>query len=545
MRAVLEEDIARRKRAEEQLQASLEEKEALLKEVHHRVKNNLQLISSLLSLQAARIAEPAVAELFAESRNRVRSMALVHENLYRAGNFARISMATHIQNLCARFNPCVRHERRHVELAIRIGDVQLDLDRAVPCGLIVNELVSNALKHAFPDGRAGRVCVELQPFGDKQHVLVVGDDGVGLPADLDHRRANSLGLQLVDDLTQQLHGHHRGEPRWRNDLHDHLRDGPPRGAGAMTPARILVVEDDRVVARDIQHQLTRIGHTVVGVTPSGEDAVRLALESHPDLVLMDVRLEGALDGVDAAQQIRDRCQVPVVFLTAYADDETLERARVTEPFGYLLKPFEDSELRTVIEMALYKHAAERKLRESERRYAVTLASIGDAVIATDDQTRVTFLNPVAEVLTGWPQAEATGRPLAEVFHIINEETRQPVEDPAAKVLRLGIVVGLANHTVLLARDGREVPIDDCGAPIIDDRGSITGVVLVFRDTTLRRQAEEAAALRLANARLELALRGSNIGIWEIDMPDGDFRRRPLALGEHLGATRLRTPRFPD
>ena len=312
----------------------------------------------------------------------------------------------------------------------------------------------------------------------------------------------------------------------------------------MTSARILVVEDDRVVARDIQHQLTRIGHTVVGVTQSGEDAVRLALESHPDLVLMDIRLEGALDGVDAAQQIRDRCQVPVVYLTAYADDETLKRARVTEPFGYLLKPFEDSQLRTVIEMALYKHTAERKLRESERRYAVTLASIGDAVIATDGQARVTFLNPVAEALTGWPQAEAAGRPLAEVFHIVNEETRQPVEDPAAKVLRLGTVVGLANHTVLMARDGREVPIDDCGAPIVDDRGRITGVVLVFRDTTQRRQAEEAAVLRKAHSRLELAVRGSNLGIWEHDMPDGrldDSRATFINVWESLGYDPLTSP----
>jgi two-component sensor histidine kinase len=97
-------------------------------------------------------------------------------------------------------------DRRRVELAIQIGDVQLDLDRAVPCGLIVNELVSNALKHAFPDDRAGRLCVELEPFGDKQLVLVVGDNGVGLPADLDYHRADSLGLQLVDDLTQQLNG---------------------------------------------------------------------------------------------------------------------------------------------------------------------------------------------------------------------------------------------------------------------------------------------------------------------------------------------------
>jgi PAS domain S-box-containing protein len=141
------------------------------------------------------------------------------------------------------------------------------------------------------------------------------------------------------------------------------------------------------------------------------------------------------------------------------------------------------------------HRSRRHIAASERRYAVTLSSIGDAVIATDNQARVTFLNPVAEALTGWPQADAVGRLLAEVFHIINEQTRQPVEDPGAKVLRLGIVVGLGNHTALLARNGREVPIDDCGAPILDDQGGIRGVVLVFRDVTQRRRAEEAEALR--------------------------------------------------
>ncbi len=202
----LRQENSERKRAEEQLQASLAEKEALLKEVHHRVKNNLQLISSLLSLQAAHIEDPAVAELFADSRNRVRSMALVHENLYQAANFARISMATHIQNLCAHLTRVYGLHSRRVQLALRIGDVELGLDRAISCGLIVNELVSNALKHAFPDGRAGRLSIELQPLGGQQHVLVVGDNGVGLPADLDPRRSNSLGLQLVDDLTKQLHG---------------------------------------------------------------------------------------------------------------------------------------------------------------------------------------------------------------------------------------------------------------------------------------------------------------------------------------------------
>ena len=123
--------------------------------------------------------------------------------------------------------------------------------------------------------------------------------------------------------------------------------------------------------------------------------------------------------------------------------------------------------------------AEEELRQSERRYAVTLTSIGDAVIATDDSARVTFMNRVAEMLTGWQVAEAIGRPISEVFHIINEESREVVEDPAAKVLRLGTIVGLANHTALLARDGRELPIDDSGSPIIDDSGNITGVVLVF------------------------------------------------------------------
>jgi PAS domain S-box-containing protein len=277
----------------------------------------------------------------------------------------------------------------------------------------------------------------------------------------------------------------------------------------MRSARILIVEDDRIVARDIEHQLMRIGHSVVGMTGRGEDALPLALSTQPELVLMDIRLEGTVDGVDAAEQIRRHCHVPVVFLTAYADDETVRRASLTEPFGYLLKPFEDTQLRTVIEMALYKHAAERKLRESERRFVTTLSSIGDAVIATDHQARVTFMNPVAESLTAWPQSEAVGRPLPEVFRIAHEETRKTVEDPAAKVMRLGIVVGLANHTVLLARDGREILIDDCGAPIIDDQGATAGAVLVFRDITQRRRAEEA--LRASQAALVHATRLTTMG----------------------------------
>ncbi|HYQ18871.1 MAG TPA: PAS domain S-box protein, partial [Polyangiaceae bacterium] len=305
----------------------------------------------------------------------------------------------------------------------------------------------------------------------------------------------------------------------------------------MTPAKILIVEDDLIVARDIEQQLSTIGHVVVGVTSRGEDAVQLALNTLPDLVLMDIRLEGEMDGIEAAQRIRDRVRVPVVYLTAYADDQTLHRARITEPFGYILKPFEDSQLRTAIEMALYKHSAEKKLKESERRYAVTLASIGDAVIATDEQARITFMNSVAEALTGFSQREANGLPLSEVFRVISEETGQKAEDPATKVLRLGSVVGLANHTVLRTRDGREIAIDDSGSPIVDDSGAIIGVVLVFRDVTQRRLAERAAALLQANTRLELALRRSNIGVWEMSPSPADrlgARGRYSNLWEQLG-----------
>lgn len=186
--------------------ASLEEKESLLKEVHHRVKNNLQLISSLLSLQASRIDDPAVAELFAESRHRVRSMAMVHENLYRAGNFARVPMPAHVGKLCAELARAYGTAARDITLQVEVDDVQLDLDRAVSCGLIINELLSNALKHAFGQQAGGRVQVGLRVVDEGWCELRVGDDGQGLPPGLEVSRAATLGLQLVDDLVAQLRG---------------------------------------------------------------------------------------------------------------------------------------------------------------------------------------------------------------------------------------------------------------------------------------------------------------------------------------------------
>ncbi len=144
------------------------------------------------------------------------------------------------------------------------------------------------------------------------------------------------------------------------------------------------------------------------------EALALAASTRPDLVLMDIQLKGGTDGITAAEAIRTRWRIPVIYLTAFSDAGTLARAKITEPFGYIIKPFEDREIQSTIEMALYKHEAEERLRESERRYATTLKSIGDGVIATDAQGGITFMNPVAEKLTGWSLAEAQGLPLTRM-----------------------------------------------------------------------------------------------------------------------------------
>jgi two-component system cell cycle sensor histidine kinase/response regulator CckA len=256
------------------------------------------------------------------------------------------------------------------------------------------------------------------------------------------------------------------------------------------PVRILVVEDESIVAEDIKETLEAMGYGVSAIASSGEDAVNRAIENTPDLVLMDIRLKGPMDGIEAAGQIRVRLDAPVIYLTAHTDEATLSRAKVTQPQGYLLKPFAADELRSTIEMALYKHEMEQKLRESERRFATTLRSIGDAVISTDRQQKISFMNPVAEAITGWKQQDALGRDVADVFRIISEDSRKARENPVAQVLQREKLVPLEDGTLLIARDGGEKPIDDSAAPIKDDRGQLTGVVLVFRDITQHRNLEE-------------------------------------------------------
>jgi two-component system, cell cycle sensor histidine kinase and response regulator CckA len=259
----------------------------------------------------------------------------------------------------------------------------------------------------------------------------------------------------------------------------------------MIRPQIMVVEDESIVAEDMKAMLEGFGYTVPAVAFSGEDAVKKAIDTQPDLVLMDIVLKGQMSGVEAVERIRSRCNIPVVYVTAYADEKTVRRAKVTEPFGYLLKPFDARELQTAIEIALYKHQMEKKLQESEQRLSITLRSIGDAVMVTDTEGRITFMNPRAEALTGWSQTEGLGRPVAEVLQVRHEAAPALPESSFVKVLREGMAVDLADHSlVLVAKDGTPRPIDDSAAPLKDDRGNIVGAVLVFRDITERRQLQE-------------------------------------------------------
>lgn len=260
---------------------------------------------------------------------------------------------------------------------------------------------------------------------------------------------------------------------------------------AVNKPRILIVEDEAIVARDIEYLLREMGYDPVGHATQGEQAIDMADALHPHLVLMDIQLSGVMDGIEAAQAIRNKLFIPIVFLTAFAADDILARAKLTEPFGYILKPFSERELRTVLEMALYKHENETRLRLSEANLVVTLNSIGDAVIATDTAGLITRMNPIAERLTGWPLADALGQPLMEVFRIVNTLTRLPSDNPVERVIEHGEVVGLAYHTTLLARDGREHQVADSCAPIRDEAEKIIGMVLVFNDVTEKYRMEMA------------------------------------------------------
>jgi len=204
---LLQVEVAQRMRFEEDLTASLEEKEVLLGEIHHRVKNNLQMIISLLGLQGRSVRDPKIADALQDSQSRVRSMALVHEQLYRSGQLSRIDYRDYLQTLAQELMRSYSRENVSVTLSMDVDPVYLGIRTSLPCGLIITELISNCLKHAFSEGIPGEIHVEFHQVSAHAYRLKVSDNGKGLPEGFDYREAESLGLRLVCNLTEiQLHG---------------------------------------------------------------------------------------------------------------------------------------------------------------------------------------------------------------------------------------------------------------------------------------------------------------------------------------------------
>ena len=250
----------------------------------------------------------------------------------------------------------------------------------------------------------------------------------------------------------------------------------------MSNARILVVEDERITAEDIKDGLKSLGYEVPAVVYSGEDAVCKAGELQPDLVLMDIKLEGEMDGIEAAGEIKKHFDIPVIYLTAYSDENTLERAKRTEPSGYVLKepsgfvhkPFKESELHSIIELTLYRHKMEKN---HDQWLSTMLENMDDALIATDGNGKIRFMNHIAEDLTGWIQEEAVNRDLIDVFKIQNEEWGTIDE------LKLDINEYSLERVLLYDKNGVKIPVSADLNHITDDKGNINGMALVFRDLT--------------------------------------------------------------
>jgi len=253
----------------------------------------------------------------------------------------------------------------------------------------------------------------------------------------------------------------------------------------MTPVRIFIVEDEAPVTNLIRTFLTRTGFAVAGSATRGEESIGQIEQSKPDLVLMDINLEGDLDGIQTAQLVSVRFETPVIFLTGLSDDETLRRSQDAQAFGYLLKPFDQDDLKAAIDLALSKHKVESRLRNVDRWFAATIKSIYDAIITTDQSGLVTFVNPVAESLTGHPLSKALGRPLNRIFQI-SEQTDDSNDGTIGKSHAGGDV---QFEALLVTARSQKLPVECSSAPIKDDAGRTIGRVLAFRDISERKRAE--------------------------------------------------------
>ncbi|HEY8934848.1 MAG TPA: response regulator [Cyclobacteriaceae bacterium] len=300
----------------------------------------------------------------------------------------------------------------------------------------------------------------------------------------------------------------------------------------MSKAGILIVEDSFIVSYHLQKTLENEGYKVLTHVDTGEKGLEFLKTNKADLVLMDVMLNGEMDGIEAATIIKKKYDIPVVYITALSDKDTVFRAKITEPYGFLTKPFEDREICTTIEMAIYKHDIELRLKQSEDKYFSTVRSISDAVVTINGDFQITYMNPSAESVTGWVLGDALGLTIEKVLQLKDADTEQFNVNPVQCSLKSSRMNSMPDGLILRSRDNYLKPIGEGSmSPIIDKSGRFSGMVLVFKDIS-EKLAHDRLVKELDTQRLAGLLQGQERERSRIakDLHDG--------LGQMLNAIKM-------
>lgn len=353
------ENITERKESELSIRESLHEKETLLREIHHRVKNNLQIVSSLLNIQMHNAQTPELVDVLKGIQSRIYSMALVHEKLYHYKNFSRINFREYLVDLTAEVksifsSPSVASG---IRINMELDDESLSIEKAIPCGLIMNELIINAFKHAFKENGGGIINISFRKRTEGGFLLSVSDNGIGLPQNFSFSTSDSMGMIIVRELANQLNGtvnisNSNGtsiEVVFGNDT------GTAVKAAVTNEQRsgrsIMIVEDERIISKMLRKIVEDEGYNLIDCVSSGRDAVSNAIEKKPDLVIMDILLEDDIDGIQAAKMISADHDCRIIFLTGNSDPQTINSAWDVKPYRILTKPIQRYQLVEVIHSA--------------------------------------------------------------------------------------------------------------------------------------------------------------------------------------------------